>query len=450
VKRSNQPSIAISLIPVVTALVLIGWYLVAAAPPEWLGAALAALIGLLLGEVVNLGVALLEFESSAVSPWLAAPAGLPRRGWRDRIPLLGWLFLRREAHVHGRGFWIRPLVVELLMGLGCFLLFRLEVVQGGLLPGVALPGPAPADQFPTANLLAATHWAWAAQMVLIALMATASLVDADEQIIPDEITVPGTLLGLFFATSYPWSLLPARGWTDAVGGWEIAPLHLAAPNPWPAVFGQWPGLALALACWWAWCLALTRTRWLGHHGFRRAIGLALWQVARDPMSRLAVIGTAVIVPLWWLVPTAHWAGLLSALVGMTVGGAIVWGVRIIGSAVLRQEAMGFGDVTLLAMIGAFLGWQACPLVFFLAPLAGVVIGIGQWLLHRRHEISYGPFLCLAALVVIVFWRAVWLEASLAYLFTWLVPVGLVGCLVMLGVLLRLWIWIRWAILGRDD
>ena len=135
---------------------------------------------------------------------------------------------------------------------------------------------------------------------------------------------------------------------------------------------------------------------------------------------------------------------------MAAGGAIVWGVRIIGTTMLKQEAMGFGDVTLLAMIGAFLGWQATPLVFFLAPLAGVVIAVSQWLLHRRHEIFFGPFLCLAALVVIVCWRALWGNAALAYHFGWLVPAGLAACLVMLGLMLRFWTWFRWAVLGRDD
>jgi len=55
---------------------------------------------------------------------------------------------------------------------------------------------------------------------------------------------------------------------------------------------------------------------------------------------------------------------------------MIWSVRIIGGWSLGREAMGFGDVTLLAMIGTFLGWQACLLVFFLAPFAGIVIGVG--------------------------------------------------------------------------
>ena len=48
----------------------------------------------------------------------------------------------------------------------------------------------------------------------------------------------------------------------------------------------------------------------------------------------------------------------------------MWAVRLIGTAALRREAMGFGDVTLMMMIGTFLGWQACSDLFFLAPFAG--------------------------------------------------------------------------------
>ena len=75
--------------------------------------------------------------------------------------------------------------------------------------------------------------------------------------------------------------------------------------------------------------------------------------------------------------SSAWAGLLTALVGLVGSGGIVWAVRLIGTAALRREAMGFGDVTLMMMIGTFLGWQACLIAFFLAPFAGA----RDW--HRR-------------------------------------------------------------------
>jgi prepilin signal peptidase PulO-like enzyme (type II secretory pathway) len=404
-------------------------------------------VGLLAGGLVNLGVSALAWEPSAISPWLAGPAGLPRRTWVDRIPLWGWLRLRRESHVQGRAFWVRPLLVELLMGVGCVLLYWLEVRDGGLRPAVAALGAAPVDQLATANLTAAMYWTYVAHVVLILLMVTASLIDIDEQLIPDAITVPGTLIGLLLAVIYPWSLLPARAWTDGLGELEIGFVHLAAPNPWPEVLDGWLGLVVAWGCWWPWCLALAAGRWYGRHGWRRAAAIAIARLARDPLSRLAAIGTVLIGLAWWLVPQAHWAGLLTALVGMAVGGGLIWMVRIVGSAILKQEAMGFGDVTLLAMIGAFLGWQACPLIFFLAPLAGVVIGAIQRLSRGEQHIPYGPFLCLATLAVIVGWRTVWFEASPAYAVGWLVPAALAACLLLLAVLLGLWMILRRLLFG---
>ena len=120
--------------------------------------------------------------------------------------------------------------------------------------------------------------AFVAQMILIVLMAAASLVDIDEQIIPDEITVPGTLIGLALAAAYPWSLPPAAAWTEA-GDWQIGPVHLAAPNPCPPELGEWQGLVAGLVCWWAWCLALAPLRWHGRHGVGAGSRRSCWRAS---------------------------------------------------------------------------------------------------------------------------------------------------------------------------
>ena len=117
---------------------------------------------------------------------------------------------------------------------------------------------------------------------------------------------------------------------------------------------------------------------------------------------------------------------------MAAGGGLIWLVRIIGGHALGREAMGFGDVTLMAMIGAFLGWQTCLIVFFLAPLAGVVLGLVQLMLRRGSEIPYGPFLCLGALAAIVGWASIWDRLSGVFLLGWLAPGGDVGLLALDG------------------
>jgi leader peptidase (prepilin peptidase)/N-methyltransferase len=68
----------------------------------------------------------------------------------------------------------------------------------------------------------------------------------------------------------------------------------------------------------------------------------------------------------------------------------------------ETESMGGGDVKLLAMIGAFLGWKSALVAFILAPFFGAVIGIIQLVTKKDHTIPYGPFLSLAAFLSI-FW-----------------------------------------------
>jgi len=99
-------------------------------------------------------------------------------------------------------------------------------------------------------------------------------------------------------------------------------------------------------------------------------------------------------------------GLESAVVGYLVGGAWIWGIRILGTLGFGKEAMGLGDVHILAAVGAVCGWIAPSLVFFAAPFIAML-----WALHllaagRQRELPYGPWLAAATLVVILFYDAI--------------------------------------------
>ena len=93
-------------------------------------------------------------------------------------------------------------------------------------------------------------------------------------------------------------------------------------------------------------------------------------------------------------------GLRDALIGMLVGGGILW---IIGEAYYRyagEEGMGGGDVKMLAMIGAFLGWQLVILTLVLSSVVGAAIGLTVIAIKRggmKYALPYGTFLALAAL-----------------------------------------------------
>lgn len=101
--------------------------------------------------------------------------------------------------------------------------------------------------------------------------------------------------------------------------------------------------------------------------------------------------------------------IFDSLLGIITGGGIIY---LTGKAfdfvyfkLLKKppiqgetESMGGGDVKLLAMIGAFLGWQKALLTFFLAPFFGIVIGVINLAVKKEHTVPYGPFLSLAAML----------------------------------------------------
>jgi prepilin signal peptidase PulO-like enzyme (type II secretory pathway) len=168
---------------------------------------------------------------------------------------------------------------------------------------------------------------------------------------------------------------------------------------------------------------------------------------RFPLRPLLGFGTGGIVAVWCL-SEAAWVGLFTSLVGLVASGGIVWAVRLIGTAALRREAMGFGDVTLMMMVGTFIGWQASLIAFFLAPFAGLLIGIAQFVLRRDDVIPYGPFLCMATAAVVIAWAPIWMWAQPMFGMGWLVPAVLVVCLAMLGVMLMIWGMIKAVLFGR--
>jgi leader peptidase (prepilin peptidase) / N-methyltransferase len=150
------------------------------------------------------------------------------------------------------------------------------------------------------------------------------------------------------------------------------------------------------------------------------------------------IGLPYITLLWWF-GGPHWEGLLNALIGMAFGGLMIWGVRLAGRLGLGIEAMGFGDVTLMAMIGTYVGWQASVLVFFLSPMMALIVAVLQWALTGSHYIAFGPYLCLATVVLVVAWDRLWTQwAQPIFSLGPVIPGVIAICLVLMAVMLRVW------------
>lgn len=400
-----------------------------------------AACGLIAGMSVNWAVYSLAYQASHWSPWSRRH---PRAGRADRwdlAPGWGWWRMRRRSKEPGfePRFWVRPLIVECLCTVGFAAWYWWEVVMGGLLHPHIAPGLIAAN----GELSAVLHASCVAHLALFLFMLAASLIDADEWNIPDEITVPGTLLGALLLSLSPGGMLPAffnrRMFTVP------SPLDAAEPFGWPAVLnaGSVASLIIGLSCVIAWCAGLLvggrfPTRRDGRKRWGIAFRLFARRIRRDPWTpRVLIIGSAFAVAVFavWQFFPSHWRGLLTSLLGIAAGGAIVWSIRILGGWAFQKEAMGFGDVTLMAMIGAYLGWQPTLLIFFAAPAAALVIYVPA-LLFRRHEaLPYGPYLCASTLGVLIFWGEIWAWAESRFTVAWLIPAVLLAGFLLLGIVL---------------
>ena len=100
-----------------------------------------------------------------------------------------------------------------------------------------------------------------------------------------------------------------------------------------------------------------------------------------------------------------WITVKQSAIGMLAGGGSLFLVAWGDEALTKKEGMGGGDVKLLAMIGAWLGWESILFTLFAASLSGSLIGGGVMLLRgegRHYAIPFGPFLAFSA-VAFIFW-----------------------------------------------
>jgi leader peptidase (prepilin peptidase)/N-methyltransferase len=278
-----------------------------------------------------------------------------RLTWYDRIPLLSFLWLRGRCRSCREAISRWSPCVELATPL-LFSLLAIAIM-GWNCQGVVESGHV--DWI---------HYRVFYQLALVTLLIAATVIDLEWYIIPDEITIPGMLIGVLGAT--------------LGGNMQLVPLWI----DWNDLFVQLNG------------------------GY---------------------------IPQW-IKDSSHLHGFAWSLTGLLVGGGITWIVRGLGRLVLGVEAMGFGDVTLMAMIGSFIGWQAVVFVFLLAPLCGMVLGPLLQFAAGRIAVPFGPYLSAAALLVLFTWKWLWIPSRTIFghpqslaLLAGVSLVGLVGLLFLL-------------------
>jgi len=312
--------------------------------------------------------------------------------WHQNIPLVSWLLLRGKCANCKSSIAARYIFVELLVGVLFYVAFR---TFGGPWEQISLWGP-------TVLCL------W----VFIALLVAGTFIDIEHYLLPDQITITGTIAGLLAATWVP-SLVRTTG-----HGWGIL-MSLA-------------GAALGFFLLWGIVelgkIAFGRKKF----AFPQAVK---WEVAQPDDEKPPVVRVGEDEMPWedlfyratdrLIVQsktlqindrsmTDVKAELYMEKLRITQADGksemLEWeGIKVFhgttSEVVIPREAMGFGDVMFLMMIGAFIGWQGVLFTIFGASVLGTLLAIVQRVTGRAAwsaKIPFGPYLAAAALVW-VFW-----------------------------------------------
>jgi leader peptidase (prepilin peptidase)/N-methyltransferase len=125
------------------------------------------------------------------------------------------------------------------------------------------------------------------------------------------------------------------------------------------------------------------------------------KIIPDVISLPGILVGLVAVPLF----TLNGLSWKDSLLGMIIGGGLLYLIGISYEWLRKKEGMGMGDVKLLAMIGAWMGYMALPYIILISSLTGIIIGGGSLLLTKKdlgQTIPFGPFLVLGTLMTLFF------------------------------------------------
>lgn len=373
--------------------------------------------GACVGSFLNVVIFRLPEGLSIVRPASRCPTCKHELRWFENLPIVSWLALRgrcRSCHVSISPQYVLIEALVAVVFAGVYIVFFL----------------APPDEWWAG--IGGEWWrmvglagGWPAFIVILTVLCgllVATVVDARTFTIPGPITTTMTVIALLawlMQGLVPEPPLAEGHWPIPTVGWGLI----------GATLGGWLGVGVA---------------WLGlNYGpIPRSFAdyedyvaegetLAEYPFARREMWKellfllpicVGLVGGGMIVGAVRIdADVPRWLMAISAgLFGWLVGGGLVWGVRWLGTVAFGKEAMGMGDVHLLAAVGACLGWVDPIRIFFLAPftaLAWIALSRLAAMVRRTngHELPYGPHLA-AATVVIIFLRPA-VEAFQLALFT---------------------------------
>lgn len=312
------------------------------------------LLGTALGRIINICIEEIPREERVGAAWKRVFRRMRHLGSRYHLPIIGVYLTRSKSSTFSYRRSHREAFVELLNGVIFVLLYCAEVPLSAeaLLQDSGLFSEYAPDLLTVKSWMspvALLNLRYFYHLVLIESLMIATFIDFDHKIIPDGATMPALFIGV-------------------VGSFVFGVLYLVP------VWFQEPSVVRMFGIYFP-------------EQYRH-----YFIVEKIPQ---------------WVVAYPHLHGLAVSLVGLVVGGGVVWAVRVIGQWTLRQEAMGFGDVILMAVIGSFLGWQATVTVFVISPLCALLVVAFTIFFKLSREIPFGPYLSLGALLVLLGWPKIW-------------------------------------------
>ncbi len=348
--------------------------------------------GAMVGSFLNVCIHRLPRGMSVINPPSHCPHCRFTIPWYLNIPLATWLWLRGRCVECAAPIPVRYFLVELLTGLAFAAVW---------------------NKFGNAVAWQQTSLIAAAYCLLLAILIAATFIDFEHFIIPDEITLGGTVVGVLISLG-----LPAL---------HNAPT-LGAALKW-SVIGAGTGALIVYA-----------VLLLGKLAFGRQ------KIELPPNSRIYFTEDSLVLPSETILygelfyrgsDTIHLHAAKLELIDrcysdvpvrlsqhtLFVGKekldptAVVQMEAVTDELVIPREAMGLGDVKFMAAIGAFLGWQAAVFSLLVSAVIGAVAGVTLISIGKRDwsaKLPYGPYIALAAVI--------WLFSGHAWeIFWWLQP-----------------------------
>ncbi|MCS6211566.1 prepilin peptidase [Shewanella baltica] len=211
------------------------------------------------------------------------------------------------------------------------------------------------------------------------------------------LVVPGSACPKCQTSIKPWHNLPILGWLMLKGKCAACRAPISARYP---IIEFITGLLIATLAWhfgpsWQFVFASILTFVL----------VALTGIDLDEM----LLPDQMTLPLLWLgliINLNHtFASPTDAIMGAAAGYLSLWSIFWLFKILTGKEGMGYGDFKLLAVFGAWLGWQMLPLVILLSSLVGAVVGITMIIskrLKQGNPIPFGPYIAAAGWIALLF------------------------------------------------